>query len=94
MESNLTAKQLEALIAKTSATLKSLSDAHEALLVAENLAFAETIRHLESDPNAHLDACLVPITFIKAWEFGECRIPNSDRRKVVQYYIQIGRAHV
>ena len=86
MKNNLSNTQLEALIAKTEATLQSLRGELAARRQTENLDFAKSVRHLDAD--AKLDACLVPIDSNKAYRLGGYRVLAKDRKKVVQYYVR------
>ena len=86
MKNNLSNTQLEALITKTAATLQSLRGELAARRETENLDFAKSVRHLDADEK--LDACLVPIDSIKAYQLGGHLLPTKDRKK------EIGRAHV
>ena len=86
MKNNLSNAQLEALITKTTATLQSLRGELAARRETENLDFAKSVRHL--DPDAKLDACLVPVDFIKAAELGGRLLPAKDRKRVVQYFVR------
>ena len=86
MKNNLSNTQLEALITKTAYTLQSLREALAARRETENLDFAKSVQHLDSD--AKLDACLVPVNYTKAYQLGGHRITAKDRKKVVQYFVR------